>query len=216
MSVQDEFILSTPTSENYMRGIVLFGRNVASYKFALAKSILELAAKDNVQVSLEDLAVPFSTHLCEHLKAAPKQATSSSSKFLDACRRFNDGKITSDALRDDTVRLGFNNVIDAFHIVGAGEIPDRFFVDERNGPNRVIQLTDQLHQVASRTLEQALAEIEARWRLVESAWAMDISSSLISYETATGLLVPATRRKALTSPDHSREVRRVRFGHGDE
>lgn len=32
-----------PSLESYWRSIILFGRNVASYKFALAKSLLELA-----------------------------------------------------------------------------------------------------------------------------------------------------------------------------
>ncbi len=38
-TVVDRFISVTPTTENYPRGVVLFGRNVASYKFALAKSL---------------------------------------------------------------------------------------------------------------------------------------------------------------------------------
>jgi hypothetical protein len=42
-TVVDRFISVTPTTENYLRGVVLFGRNVASYKFALAKSLLELS-----------------------------------------------------------------------------------------------------------------------------------------------------------------------------
>ena len=32
-----------PTLENYWRSVILFGRNVASYKFALGKSLLELS-----------------------------------------------------------------------------------------------------------------------------------------------------------------------------
>ena len=32
-----------PNDENYWRSVILFGRNVASYKFALAKALLELA-----------------------------------------------------------------------------------------------------------------------------------------------------------------------------
>ena len=37
-----------PTLENYWRSIILFGRNVASYKFALGKSLLELSQQGNV------------------------------------------------------------------------------------------------------------------------------------------------------------------------
>jgi hypothetical protein len=41
--------------EDYWRGIVLFGRNVASYKFALAASLLELKPASGDLVRLEDL-----------------------------------------------------------------------------------------------------------------------------------------------------------------
>jgi hypothetical protein len=73
--------------------VVLFGRNVASYKFALAKSLLELATDQSTFMRLDDLAVPFSRHVAEHLAGADKQATSSSIRFLEACRQFNRGDI---------------------------------------------------------------------------------------------------------------------------
>jgi hypothetical protein len=80
------FTETTPTLENYWRSIILFGRNVASYKFALGKSLLELADQNYEEVSLDELAVPFARHVCEHLKLSDKQGTSARSRFLDACR----------------------------------------------------------------------------------------------------------------------------------
>ncbi len=59
-----------PTVENHWRSIILFGRNVASYKFALGKSLLELSQQARETVSLEELAEPFSRHICEHLRLA--------------------------------------------------------------------------------------------------------------------------------------------------
>jgi hypothetical protein len=59
-----QFIETTPTTENYFRGIILFGRNVAFHKFALGKALIELATDGRDRVSLEDLAVPFSRHSC--------------------------------------------------------------------------------------------------------------------------------------------------------
>ena len=53
------FTETTPTLENFWRSVILFGRNVASYKFALGKSLLELAGQDSDVVSLGELAVPF-------------------------------------------------------------------------------------------------------------------------------------------------------------
>src|SRR5262245_56593513 len=107
-----EFLERERTLENYWRAVILFGQNVASYKFALAKALIELSAHDNQSVKLEELAEPFSRHIVEHLAKAPKQATSASSRFLAGCREFADGKRSRDELIAQTTKLGFNNVID--------------------------------------------------------------------------------------------------------
>lgn len=57
------FLSREPTLEEYWRAIVLFGRNVASYKFALAKSLLEIRPAAGQLLKLEDLAPTYSTHL---------------------------------------------------------------------------------------------------------------------------------------------------------
>lgn len=154
------------------RSIVLRGRNVASFKFALAKSILALAESGKTGVSLEELAVPFSQELCAHIKRVDTQSTSAGSRFLDACRHFNAGRITHDELVSTTALLGFNNVIDAFHVVGKGEVATRFFIDERQQSLRGIRFTDELLQLATLPVagQPLEAEAESRWRLVESAW----------------------------------------------
>lgn len=162
---------ATTASEDF-RSIVLRGQNVASYKFALAKSVLMLAESGVTAASLEDLAVPFSRELCTHLAEVDTQATSAGSRFLDACRHFNAGRINDTELIDTTVLMGSNNVIDAFHVVDRSDVETRFFVDERQTPLRGIRFTDELLTLAaasdSRTPLEA--EAESRWKLVESAW----------------------------------------------
>lgn len=74
------FMETAPSLESYWRAIILFGRNVASYKFALAKSLLDIQESS---IALEDLARPYAAHICEHLKKEDKQCTSQSSKFLE-------------------------------------------------------------------------------------------------------------------------------------
>ena len=113
----EEFYEVEPTLENYWRSIILFGRNVASYKFALAKALYDLKASPNDLITLEELAKPFVKHLLEHLEHSPKQITSQSSRFLKACQQYTQNEISYDRLIDQTVRLGFQNVIDAFHNV---------------------------------------------------------------------------------------------------
>ena len=126
-----QFLEVQPSVENYWRALILFGRNVASYKFALGKALLELRRAPGDLIKLDDLALPFARNICEHLRNAPKQATSQSSRFLEACRKHNSGEISEQELRSITVALGFNNVIDAFHRLGPDEISTKFFVDER-------------------------------------------------------------------------------------
>ena len=125
----NRFIHIDPGLDAYWRSIILFGRNVASYKFALGKTLLELAARGETDPKLEDLAPPFAEHLCAHLKANDKQGTSSSSRFLAACREHVSGQLSHDDLIETTARLGFVNVIDAFHVVGRDEVEQRFFHD---------------------------------------------------------------------------------------
>ncbi len=177
-----EFYEVEPTMENYWRSVILFGRNVASYKFALSKALIDLSPSNKDLITLDDLAVPFAKHICDHLKDTDKQATSSSSRFLDECRKFNDGKITETSLITATVKLGFNNVIDAFHNVNQGELPTRFFIDERSS-NKGIRLTDDFFNLFSDPDENCLyAETEARWRLVETAWSLNMSRNLITVQ----------------------------------
>ena len=126
------FLESKPQTKSIWRSVILFGRNVASYKFALGKSLLELAEKQTNFVSMEDLAEPFSRHISEHLKINDNQGTSQSSRFLNKAREYNKGDCSKSDLLSTTVSLGFNNVIDAFHVVGGDDVPERFFMDDRS------------------------------------------------------------------------------------
>lgn len=178
----DLFHQIEPSLENYWRSIILFGRNVATYKFALAKALLKLRKNPNDAITLDELALPFAHQICQHLKRSPKQATSTSSKFLDSCRKFNSGELSEDKLRDVTVRLGFINVIDAFHIVNQGEISKRFYVDERNQGNK-IRITDDFRRLCeSAQFQNFEVETEARWRLVETAWEIGVSAHVIQVQ----------------------------------
>jgi hypothetical protein len=198
------FTETTPTLDNFWRSIILFGRNVASYKFALGKSLLELAGQGHEVVRLEELAAPFARSLCDHLQNADKQSISNESRFLDTCRAFNSGELTETELIARTTRLGFNNVIDAFHVVNQEEVPVRFFTDERRQSAKGIRLTDDLYRLRADVQYSNLpVEIEARWRLVETAWELSLPSHVLSvtYEPAGELLVvedDRIRRRTIT------------------
>jgi 5-methylcytosine-specific restriction endonuclease McrA len=142
--------------------------------------------------------------VCEHLKEVDRQATSPRSRYLDACRAHNRGELDEDELRARTAELGFVNVIDAFHVVNAAPTPMRFFVDERaNGGG--IRLTEDLLRLAAEARSTVLAnEVEARWRLVETAWELNLPTHLISvsYEPDGEIFVvedARIRRRSVTA-----------------
>ena len=78
----------------------------------------------------------------------------------------------------------------------------RFFTDERKAGSGLI-LSSDLQQLAARSASDLDDEVESRWRLVETAWALSLPTHLIRIDPDHGLenlLVPgAGRRKNITS-----------------
>ena len=175
---------TTITLEDYWRSVILQGANVASYKFALGKSLLELANEGKSNFTLEELAEPFSQHIVEHLGRSEKQITRKTpGKFLQACDAFRSGEMSKQRLVETTARLGFVNVIDAFHNVNRAEIATRFFIDKRDTPTGGIELTDGIFElVHNYQMVNLPHEIESRWRLVETAWLLQMPRNALTVE----------------------------------
>jgi 5-methylcytosine-specific restriction endonuclease McrA len=198
-----KFIPHRPGPEDCWRGIILFGQNVASYKFALSLSLLELRPTEGQLVRLEELAIPYSRYLCDHTRQSDRQITSSQSRIFDGCRRANAGELSQEKLAELVTRHGFDHVLDAFHIVGRDAVPQQFFIDERDSHSG-IRITEAFAILAAG--EQALnlrVEAEARWRLVETAWSLGVSRALLTVQRdADGetlfVVDPARRRKNVT------------------
>ena len=64
----DEYLTTGSAEESNFRSVILFGRNTASYKFALAKALFDLARQGKDSVTLEQFADPYTRHLVEHVK----------------------------------------------------------------------------------------------------------------------------------------------------
>lgn len=118
-----EFQEQFPSLESYWRSVILFGRNSSTYKFALARALEDLAREGRSEVALDEIAVPFSRHMCEHLLEAPKQSTGHPGKFIETCSSFNRGTADEQALIDTAVSDGFSYVLRAFHNVNGAEPP---------------------------------------------------------------------------------------------
>ena len=204
-----EFQINDPSLESQWRALILFGRNSATYKFAFAKSLLELIKNETTSISISELAIPFARNITEHLKESDKQGNSNSSKFLDYCREFNSGVISESELFSHTERLGFVNVVDAFQNINGGQIPDIFYEkDYANGKKRIV-ITDNLLKLKESFHYQNFEhETEARWKLVETAWNLNINPNLleVKYDEEASLLFVESglmRRTDITSVRNS-------------
>jgi hypothetical protein len=187
------FVDVEPTLENYWRAIILFGKNTASYKLALAKSLIDVSLeRQSDLITLDDLALPYALHLAEHLKHSPKQSTGRMGQFIQACQDYNAGKIDEDRLIQITKKEGFKYVLDAFHVVNTKAVTERFydvvneefFIDERKF-NKGIRLTDNLFKlfyIYDNSAKDLNQETESRWNLVEKAWELNINKNLIAVE----------------------------------
>lgn len=175
-----EFQINDPSLESQWRALILFGKNSATYKFAFAKSLLELIDNETTKISLSELSRPFSKNIIEHLKVNDKQGNSKSSTFLSTCRDHIKGKISDDELLIKTEKLGFVNVVDAFQNLNGSQIPDIFYEKNYKSGKKEIIIKDSLLKLKeSFHFQNFNQEIEARWSLVETAWNLNINPKLL-------------------------------------
>ncbi|WP_405296811.1 HNH endonuclease domain-containing protein [Algibacter sp. Ld11] len=175
-----QFQINDPSLESQWRALILFGKNSATYKFAFAKSLLELVDKETTNISLSKLSQPFSKNIVEHLKQNDKQGNAKSSSFLNVCRNHINGEISDEELWLKTEKLGFVNVVDAFQNLNGSQIPNIFYEKNYQSGKKEIVIKDNLLKLKeSFHFQNFNQEVEARWNLVETAWNLNINPNLL-------------------------------------
>ncbi len=169
-----KFINKNPSNVTCWRAIILKVNNTASYKFALARALIDNQGSGTC-IKISDLAEPFSKHVTSHLVSHSRQSTAKNDgKFIKACKDFNKNIITKEQLIEITKKEGFKYVLDAFHNVSRGEVPSRFFYADKQS----ITLTDNFYGLLNGSQFNNLNnEVEARWRLWETAISLNISTN---------------------------------------
>jgi len=160
--------------ETQWRSIILFGKNVATYKFAFGRALLDLAQKEKVVITLDDLAEPFAKYMIEHVKNGMGQGNKG--RFISELSNYIAGEVDKDAVLSITRKEGFKNVINAFQNVSGAVIPKPFYDGSYIGLKTKLTLTDELLSLKeSVQFNNFGEEVEARWRLVETAWGLKLS-----------------------------------------
>jgi hypothetical protein len=164
-----------------LRTIVLFGRNVSTYKFALASTLLKLKPKDDI--SYQDLRDEFLRSLLNHYTKNPFQFQGGENILTKAFDNYRE-----DNNWDNLVRVAerniYNNVFDAFHNVGGGSIKKEHILFEHVPKEKKLVLTNNINAIIEQPLlvNTLLKENESRWMVVEEAWKNSLSPNLLVYD----------------------------------
>lgn len=187
--VVDYLSSHTPTELTNTHAILVFGRNSATYKFALLKTLMSMEPKSTVSYS--DIGQPFLEFLVEHYKYCPHQHNRKATQLSDAINDHLNDELDWDRLFNVAEKSIYNNVFDAFHRIGQGELIQTERLFEHDKPSKQIVLTDRVNAIQSDQTKKELIrdQTEVRWRIVEEAWRAGISPNLI-YDPDQGTLPP--------------------------
>lgn len=179
------FIDNDSSALTTMRTLMLFGRNTATYKFALCHALLKQKPTDFV--SYEDIRDDFVTELVAHYKNNPHQFQSGTTKLtaaMDAYSSSSQNESDWTSLLSVAERNIYNDVLDRFQNVGGGSIASDYTLFEHVENDKRLYLTDNLNSLLENqaNVTEIEQENQARWKLVEEAWKSGLSPNLLVYD----------------------------------
>lgn len=184
------FLDTENTAVNTIRTLTLFGKNSATYKFALCHALMQQSATSELRYT--ELQEDFLTELVKHYRVNSHQF----SRKENALTRSIDHYLKTDQTTNDWEELNksarksmFNDVFRAYQNVGSGTIDKKYKLFEDVSKEKRIVLTDNLLELLeSEELKQTIEqENQARWNIVEEAWKSGLSPNLLQYNDHDGL-----------------------------
>ncbi len=185
-----EFLESEQSALNTVRTLLLFGRNSATYKFALCNALMK--AKPSSELVASDLTEDFINEFISHYKNNPHQFNNGSTSLTKSIDQYlSSSKSHSDwsDLIDKAEKVIYLNVIDRFQNVGGGEIEKNYMLYEPLGTNndkasRKLILTDNILQILENDVlkKKVLDESHSRWQVVEEAWRAGVNPNTLEYD----------------------------------
>ncbi|KMV30376.1 hypothetical protein AB733_11930 [Photobacterium swingsii] len=198
------FLDSDSTALNTFRTLTLFGRNSATYKFALCHSLMQQSAI--CELKYEDVQEIFLKELVRHYRKNNHQFAKKENAFTHSIDQYlNTEQSEADwqKLNKTAGKYIFNDVFRAFQNVGSGTIDKEYLLFEDVRKDKRIVLTDNLVEILeSENLKKLInQENQARWRVIEEAWKAELSPNLLQYNDTDGLFysVTASERIGLRS-----------------
>jgi hypothetical protein len=187
--------------QDYWRCIILYGLNAATYKMALAQVLLRFSSEGATSVPWTALAEAFLDayqHRLRRSDALPQQGTRGRRTVLErAFRELTSNRISRDEAINLVATEGLTDVVPRFQSIGRDQdlIGGRFY-DFSFGEK--LTLKDPLFLAAAGRLDELQQEIEARWSLLEGAFAISQENWALANDLRETYLRAGHKRRSLT------------------
>ena len=185
------------TDKDIWRVITLYGLNTSTYKIALAETLNSLVRQGITNASYEILAQEFFKLYNKRLDNGMPQLNHDTryTKMEQIVTRFKGGAVDYDEAIAYVKINAFDNVIPRFHNLNQIDLPRKFYEITKGG----IVLTDSVFNVFNDNESEALhKELEARWSLLESAFAMKRENAQLINDVRQFYLVRGYERTNIT------------------
>ena len=126
------------------RTILLFGKNVSTYKFALCSALLSQETKSEIRYA--DLSNSFLNELYRHYEATPQQWTGGANIVTNSFDRYKENGNWDELVKVAEANV-YKYVFDAFHNIGGSSINDNHLLFEHNKKDKKLVFTDSLNSI---------------------------------------------------------------------
>ena len=187
--------------QDHWQAIVLYGRNTATYKMALAKVLLNSSKEGLSTLSWDELSRRFLEEYLSRLSGGspmPQLETEGRLTVMErVVSKHQEGLLTLDQAIHCVGKDAFNDVIRRFHNVSnAGDISNEMFYTFDFG--KTLTIKESVNSFEGGSLSQ-IEEVEARWSLLEGAFLQKRGNyQLTSDLRKTYIRNSSGKRKSLT------------------
>jgi hypothetical protein len=191
------------SSEDYWKGIILYGLNAATYKMALAKTLLQFAEKGVTHIEWRELSERYFSLYQDRITQTNRPQQGNASRLTKMERyvaALEQGHLNHSQVIELVAENAFVDVVPRFQTIGTNkEIAASKFYEIEFGKQLI--LTDSILELGQNNPEALYEEIDARWGLLEGAF--QISQSQEQLKLANDVreiyLAKAVKRASLTT-----------------
>ena len=183
--------------KDFCRMLTLYGLNTATYKIALGRCLCNFAEEDKTHITMEMLAKEFFDLYNARLEnGMPQLAHETRFTIMEKIvARYKGGGVSYDEAIEYVKNNAFGDVIPRFHNLDRIKLEDRFYHITDSG----IILTDSVFEVFEGADKEVLKqELDARWSLLESAFAMKRENAELINDIKKFYLVKGYERTDIT------------------